>query len=233
MKKLLFSLSVLLVACSNQDARTTTMGASMTTASSQEPHMISPFLPTASLRLAGGDGGPVQPGTLPVPVKSRAGLRMAVLFVRAWTPDPSVSPAKAKEIVASVSIPRLVRHLDPVTGQLDEQSIYLQSGAERFGIPDPPDFIVGRFDDTRWPPPERREALRARIFTALDVLLPLFADQTLPWTEAANKAAQEVRDFFPLAAEPGLWPYYKAEGREFFAWVEKNAPPTKARLPWE
>jgi len=138
-----------------------------------------------------------------------------------------------------VTAPMNVYYGDPATGEL-EKRVRIDwreevSGGERshFGIPIPPDGVVGHFSDPRWPPKERVELLRQRIYSALDVLLPFFADENRPWTEEANTAAREVRDFFPMAAEPGLWPYYNAEGKEFFAWVEKNAPPGRAPLPWE
>lgn len=102
-----------------------------------------------------------------------------------------------------------------------------------FGFPSPPGGVVGSYDDPGRRSSDRAMLIDERLHAAMDVLLPFFADEARPWTEEVTRAAREVRDFFPLAAEPGLWPYYEAEGKGFFAWVEKNAPPGRARLPWE
>jgi hypothetical protein len=196
------------------------------------------FRPVATISLSWGDGGPVQAALLPVPIK-RAGSIYVAAFELAWpTPRPNMPSDEVRRIRNDVSIPMRVLYLDPLTGNKVDSTgpgydLYNRSAPEHFGIANPPGRIVGHFDDPNWLPPDRLAMLRERIFAALDVLLPFFADENRPWTEAANKAAREVRDFFPLAAEPGLWPYYKAEGKEFFAWVDRSAPPGKAALPWD
>jgi hypothetical protein len=119
--------------------------------------------------------------------------------------------------------------------QILEVDVLTAEYAERpFIIPEHhPTGIVGRFDDPNTLPPQRRAMLSARVYAALDRLLPLFATEpSTPWTKEAQEAARDVRDLFPYAAEPGLWPYYEAYGRDFFAWAEQHAPAGAARLPW-
>jgi len=132
-----------------------------------------------------------------------------------------------------VNVPSQLLEVDVVTGEYVADTGVSLNNNERFGIANPANGVIGHYNDPKWLPKDRLGTLRHRIYSALDLLLPFFADETRSWTAEANKAAQEVRDFFPLAAEPGLWPYYKAEGKEFFAWVEKNAPPGRVPLPWE
>lgn len=193
------------------------------------------FLPVGSMKLGSGDGAPVQPGRLAVPVRRFGGVCIAVLHIADPTIWPGTPASEIPRVKNEISPPENIVYWDARTNDLVAR---IGTGApafreEHFGLRDPDGQVVGHFDDPSWLPKARLDLLQRRIFAGLDVLLPFFADEHLPWTEAANKAAQEVRDFFPLAAEPGLWPYYKAEGREFFAWVEKNAPPGKARLPWD
>lgn len=172
--------------------------------------------------------------TLPVPIRSPAGLRLALLLIGDVTARAGRTPEEAARESQSVTVPWSVHYLDAITGELAGQTLELnEDRARHFGLPDPAGYVVGHLDDPNRLPEARVEKLRQRVLVGLDTLLPLFADEHLPWTDDANKAARDVRDFFPLAAEPGLWPYYRAEGKEFFAWLEKNAPPGKARLPWD
>ncbi len=193
------------------------------------------FLPMSQLNYehrAGAD----RRASLPVPVRRPAGLRLASFMLGGVWAKLGRSREETLRLENLITPPLSIDYLDPRSGEIVEDGPYLnEKRASYFGIPDPqtPDGEVGRYDDPSRPPKERLELLRQRIYSALDVLLPLFADENTPWTEQATKAAQEVRDFFPLAAEPGLWPYYKFEGREFFAWVERHAPPAKAPVPWE
>lgn len=162
----------------------------------------------------------------PIPVRRQGALRLS-LFNLAF------SGRKIPEEQNEVGAPTQMLEIDVVTGEYVADTGVNLDRKERFGIADPPMGVVGHYDDPHRPPPDHLKALRFRIYFSMDLLLPLFAEQDRPWTEEANRAAREIRDFFPLAAEPGLWPYYKAEGKEFFAWVEKNAPPEKAVLPWD
>jgi hypothetical protein len=196
------------------------------------------FGPAASIWWGWGTEGSYQSARLPIPVKRATGLRLAafqIYYPWAKADEPAEEGKRERD---KVTAPMNVCYGDPATGKLevrvgiDWREEVAGGGRAHFGIPTPPDGVVGHFSDPQWLPKDRVELLRRRIYAALDVLLPFFADENRPWTEAANKAAQEVRDFFPLAAEPGLWPYYKAEGKEFFAWVERSAPPGKAALPW-
>lgn len=199
------------------------------------------YLPAGSLSRNWGDGGPSKDAALLVP--RRDGDRWtwsafqisSVCIIREEGETDAHLEERARRNRNEVSAPWQVVPLDPVTGEIAGPKFYMNAARrlERYGLPDPPGWIVGHLDDPRWLPPDRVEMLRARIYKALDVLAPFFADEDRAWTEAANVAAQEIRDFFPLAAEPGLWPYYQAEGKEFFTWIEKNAPPAKAPLPWD
>jgi hypothetical protein len=172
--------------------------------------------------------------SLPVPVRRPTGVHLALLLIGDVVAHRDVTAAQAADMSKEVTVPFSIHYLDPQTGTVASGGMPLNDdGPAYFGIPAPPTGVVGRLDDPKWLAADRIDLLRQRIYAALDVLLPFFADENRPWTEEANRAARDVRDFFPLAAEPGLWPYYKAEGKDFFAWVEKNAPPAKAPLPWE
>ena len=173
--------------------------------------------------------------SLPVLVRRPQGVLVALLCIpRGTMARLDTTPEERARAHQEVQVPQQVHYLDPSTAVIVEDTRYLnERRAAHFGIPDPIGQVLGRFDDPHWPAKDRVTALRHRIYAGLDVLLPLFADEHLPWTEEANMAAREVRDFFPIAAEPGLWPYYRAEGRELFGWLERNAPPGKARMPWE
>lgn len=185
------------------------------------------FRPVASIQLQHDEFSIVV--KLPVPAKRDGRVLLAGLHLLYPTVLPTIPREEFQRQLNEVRVPSLVSYADAITG---EQLPTIDGTEKHFGIPDPPNRLLGHYDDPTWLPEDRRDQLRARILAGLDVLLPFFADENRPWTEAANKAAEEVRDFFPLAAEPGLWPYYRAEGREFFAWLEKNAPPAKAPLPW-
>jgi hypothetical protein len=227
------------VACSSsephQSATTSTSAQSASAPSAPGPGGARPgFRPLASMNLSWGDGAPVQVVRLPVPVRRSTGMSIAALHI----PFPTlirISKEEAEKIHNKIEVPCNVVYWDATTGQkVDiEYTGNDDAVAEHFGLRPPADGVVGHFDDPKWLPEKQREELRQRLYAAIDVLLPFFADENRPWTEEANRAARDVRDFFPLAAEPGLWPYYKAEGKDFFAWVEKNAPPAKAPLPWE
>lgn len=229
-----------LMACaSSGDAPTSTAGTTTTipsTGSATTPG----FRPTGEMNLTSGDGGPVSAGNLPVPVRSRGQTVIAALHIASPTRFPNTPEEVARRQANEISTPLYVVYWSPRSGQKLWVEPEMGPGFDRdawlvqhFGQRPGKDHIVGRRDDPGAISKDRAEMLRQRICAALDVLLPLFDDPSLPWTEAANKAAREVRDFFPVAAEPGLWPYYQAEGRELFAWVEENAPPGRAALPWE
>ena len=181
--------------------------------------------------------------TLPVPVRRGGRVHLAVLLRPAYIVQPSTPEERRK--VNEVRAPGGIAYVDPIDGERTYFHPFTQAPSHSpldigspadvekyFGIPAPAGGVIGMYDDAHALPKDRVETLRERILSALDVLLPFFTDDTRPWTEQATKAAQEVRDFFPLAAEPGLWPYYRAEGKDFFSWVEKNAPAAKAPLPW-
>lgn len=228
--------------CSGGDAGPTPMETTMPISlgtSSLSPALPGPFLPTASLHVERLGWEPFRTALLPVPVKRPSGLRWAVLQYGAVVSNPNLTAVDYERAWNEIENPCSILYYDAVTAQFIEQNPNFNEHLEAyFGVPRPPGatgcfYVVGHHDDPRAPPKDRWEQLRQRVFMAFDVLLPLFTDPNRPWTDDANKAAREVRDFFPLAAEPGLWPYYEAEGREFFAWVERNAPPGKAALPWE
>jgi len=217
-----------LAACSSS------AGSSVSTTESSAEHARSTFLPLASIRLGWADGGPFQAARLPVLARRNGAPCVAALHLRLPVRLPDTPEAEARKAANEVSVPVYVVYVDAKSGAKLESTGFLNADRQaHFGIPDPKDEVVGHWDDPQALGQERVNALRARILAAFDVLLPLFADQDRPFPEDAYKAAREVRDFFPLAAEPGLWPYYKAEGRDFFAWVERHAPPAKTRLPWE
>lgn len=172
--------------------------------------------------------------TLPAPVKSGGRVRLALFSLTGLAFNPSITPEQSRIIARQVSVPVMIDYFDAVTLEQEGSTGRLNQRTEaHFGIPSPAGEVAGMWDDPTWPSEEKRQNLRTRIYAALDVLLPIFADDNLPWTEEANKAAQVVRDYYPVAAEPGLWRYYEAEGREFFAWVAKRAPAAKAPMPWD
>lgn len=236
--------STLLAACSSAPQGTppsSSQGTSSTESARPMPSPAPMFRPTATIWHGWTDFGSVRAPNLAVPVKRPAGLRIAVFQIYhplGYAGEPVDEAVRERDKVTS---PLTVLYGDPVTGkkkpeeclELDWDPAAPRGARAHFGLPTPADRVIGHFSDPSWPPEDRRKLLNDRIFAGLDILLPFFADENRPWTEEANKAAREVRDFFPLAAEPGLWPYYKAEGREFFAWLEKNAPPEKAPLPWK
>ena len=233
-KVLLLGLAVALPGCGHgSSGDTPTSGETMST-QGQTTTQSTSFRPVGALPYEKEDP-PERFVSLAVPVRRATGLRFALFFISMGpVANPHTTPEERELELHSVSVPDAVAYFDPRTHVWDGSPGYLNQGRpSHFGIPDPPKYFVGRWDDPKWPSKDRRDLLRARIFAAMDVLLPLFDDPSRPWTEQANQAAREVRDFFPVAAEPGLWPYYKAEGREFFTWVEKNAPPAKVPLPWE
>lgn len=196
------------------------------------------FRPIAPVFRTWYDYGPYQVAELPVPVRRPQGLRVAVFHIY----DPLFKPHASKEEETrerdKVTAPMLVCDGDPVFGRrdhcerIDWTDDSPSSARARFGFSPPADGVVGHFSDSSPWWQERMVELRPRIYADLDVLLPFFAEPSRPWTAEATRAAQEVRDLFPLASEPGLWPYYKAEGKDFFAWLDTHAPPEKAPLPW-
>lgn len=200
--------------------------------------------------IAWGDAGPYRPGYLPIPVRRGGAVQLAYFEIyHPWAVARETAEAAERKIDL-VTPPLLICYGDPVSGRLIER-VTVDWNEERpgnpkahFGLPRPtgpgahigdtaPIPVIGHFSDPKWLPKDRVELLRKRIHEDLDVLLPYFADTSRPWTEEASKAAREVRDFFPIASEPGLWPYYRAEGKDFFPWLEKNAPPGKSPLPWD
>jgi len=221
---LLFAGAVSVVACSPTASSTGQTGSA--DSSARAPAPIG-FRPVASVRLQHDEFSIVV--KLPIPVKRDGRLLLAGLHLLYPTVLPTIPREEFQRQLNEVRVPSLVSYADAITG---EQLPTIDGTEKHFGIPDPPNRLLGHYDDPTWLPENRRDQLRARILAGLDVLLPFFADENRRCTEAANNAAAEVRDFFPLAAEPGLWPYYRAEGREFFAWLDKNAPPAKAPLPW-
>jgi len=211
--------------------------------SSSSPHISaqgSPtsYLPLLSLYARPLGAEPLVPVLLPVPVRRNKGPCWAILLTTGVVSNPRRTKQEYEREVNEIWNPAGIMYYDAVGGQFVEENPNHNERLEAyFGVPRPEGakhffYVVGRRDDPKWTPTDRRDQLRVRILAGLDVLLPFFADENRPWTGAANKAAEEVRDFFPLAAEPGLWPYYRAEGREFFAWLEKKAPPAQAPPPW-
>ncbi|MFO0592174.1 MAG: hypothetical protein U0441_31815 [Polyangiaceae bacterium] len=194
--------------------------------------------------------GAYVPGYLPIPVKRHGAVQLAYFQLAGrWA---SVDETKEEAIREDdkVTPPVVISYGNPFTGERadtfypDWRDEHPGNPKSHFGLPTPKSVdkpqrdyptapVIGHFSDPKWLPKDRLEILRKRIYEGLDTLLPFYADEHRPWTEDANKAAREVRDFFPIASEPGLWPYYRAEGKDFFAWLEKNAPPGKAALPWD
>jgi hypothetical protein len=150
-------------------------------------------------------------------------------------------PAEVTKSLNEVRNPTYVLYFGIQKETLFDPGDMNEKAAEHFQIADPPEakngrYVVGHFSD---PPPDglskdQIEILRNRVLTALDVLVPLFlsVDPNMTWPDEANRALQEIRDFFPLVAEPGLWAFYRAEGKEFFLWVAKQAPREQALFPW-
>lgn len=221
MKLQLFAASLAgLTACSPAGSGSTSANDTTT------PHGAAAFLPMASVRLTWADGGPFQAARLPVLVRRNGKPCIAALHLIMPTRWPGTPEAEARKVANEVTVPVYVVYVDARTGSKLGDTGYLnEARPAHFGIPDPAGQVVGHWDDPNALPQERIPVLVARIHAALDTLLPLYADENRPWTEEATKAAREVRDLFPLAAEPGLWPYYRAEGRELFDWVEKHAAP--------
>ena len=240
MNKLVFAsaLAAGAVSCSSpsQGSSQGVTGPSTSSAPGSAPvTAVAHFKPIGTLRFEQYRDFGVRAGSLPVPVRRANAIQLALLMaVGDSVARVDIPPAEAARMKNEVLVPAFVWYIDAASGEPREQTPYFnERSSSYFGIPDPPKKIVGHLDDPSWFAENRVTQLRLRIYAGLDTLLPFFVDESLPWTEEANKAARDVRDFFPLAAEPGLWPYYKAEGKELFAWVEKNAPPGKARLPWE
>jgi len=241
--KLLFTGAIALTAaCSQADQPAPSPSGTAAT-----PHRQSddgPFRPLETLRELRSGYDTAAVAILPIPVHRNGGLYLAVMLRPAYVIQPSTPEERRK--VNEVYAPAFIAYVDPRTGErhffdpvtgvptLSAVEFGLKAECEKyFGLTIPQGGVVGSYGDPTRLLADRIEILRERVLSALDILLPIFADQRRPWTEAANTAARELRDFFPLAAEPGHWPYYKAEGKEFFAWVEKNAPPEKAVMPWE
>jgi len=225
---------------SEQQKEATTMGTSIPSAagatgsaSKQEPQR---FRSTRQLRDI-ATRTPSRPVYFAIPTRREGVFVAAVMLTGGNMVLPNYTAEEKEFIRNGIVIPGQIIFVWPGTGKIQEDVYPVRP--EHFGLPIPSEqtvgrfteSIVGRYDDLRQPPEASREPLRNRIYDALDVLLPLFADDAAMGPEAL-KAAQEFRDLFPHACEPGLLPYYKVVGKDFFAWIEEKAPPGKTPLPW-
>lgn len=256
---LLIASTLGVAACSSQDGTNSTGTTSMTTGSATTASTNSasaattppdkPFRIVDRRWQGWGDQGPYLPAELPIPVRRKGTVQLAYFEIYGRWALPKETKEEALRENDKVTPPLLVSYGDPFTGapidrvQIDWRDERPGNPKAHFGIAasairgeQPRDFptapVIGHFSDPKWLPKDRLEILRKRIYEGLDILIHFYADEARTWTEDANKAAREVRDFFPIASEPGLWPYYRAEGKDFFAWLDKNAPPGKATLPW-
>jgi len=178
------------------------------------------------LRAGGEVLVPSRDVSLPVPVRRDGQVRLAFMNLGVTGPWREDYDKKRHFVFA----PSQVREVDLATGRT---LLHPWSENEKlFGIANPPDGVVGCDDDPTLPPREGRLVVLARVYVAMNVLIPFFADETRELSSEAVNAARDVRDYFPFACEPGLWPYYKALGQTFFAWAERIAVREKAPLPW-
>jgi hypothetical protein len=135
-------------------------------------------------------------------------MRMAFLYF----PQQLVPSARCAEL----SAPTYVALLDPDTGVLEE--LRRISSAE-LSLTDPPGALVGRYSMPEGMTLEQHQSLEKRMLELYDLLLAAYADGQKSVDRAA---AEEFNQLFWQISEPPLLPYYRAAGRSFFEWVERN-----------
>jgi hypothetical protein len=117
-----------------------------------------------------------------------------------------------------LSEPRYLAIFDPTTG---ERTDLRRATADELGGP------VGSGKDIgvdKLAPGQTAEAFlrdQEALYTAFDVLLPLFAAGRPDLSPDQKKAAVTFKDAFPRVSEVALAPYYKHVGQAWFAWLDR------------
>lgn len=200
------------------------------------------FFPIRAMRRPYG-GAPSMEARFALPARRDGAAVVVVLHgVKHYWALPKATPERTPEELDlfknTVIPPDAVFFVDPRTSEAIKIDSWVKP--DYFGLSAPPLrkvgreqlHALGRLDEPRQPPEAWRAPMAERIHDAVDLLLPPFADQQQALSGKAATAAGEFRDLFPELCEPGLLPYYKAMAKDFFAWVEKVAPPERMALPW-
>lgn len=147
----------------------------------------------------------------PIPVRHAAGLRIHFLYGTTRL-NPRVG--------LYLSPPKYLARFDARTGQLEE---FRAVTAEDFGMGGDAGAGDGLLQMPEGMTREDYLSRQARLYEAYDVLLPAFAARETDVPPAVRKAANEFRTLFPSVSEASLKPCYRAEGRDFFSWLDQIA----------
>ena len=117
-----------------------------------------------------------------------------------------------------LSEPRYLAIFDPTTGE--------RTDLRRATADEPRRPRRVRQGDRRdmYAPGQTKEAFlrdQEALYTAFDVLLPLFAEGRTDLSPEQKKAAATFKDAFPRVNETVLAPYYRHVGQAWFAWLDR------------
>lgn len=143
--------------------------------------------------------------SLPLPVRTRDGLRVQFLFFAA-VPRPNVQ---------MLGVPQHLATMAPRSGQLE--TLKRVTPAD-FGQKHDPSQPIGPYQMPATVTLEDFTRDIDRLFELYDVLIPAFADSK-PISAIDPKVREEFARLFKHVYEAVLGPYYRAAAPEFFTWA--------------
>lgn len=148
---------------------------------------------------------------LPIPVRTAGRCLIAILAAR-----ESFGQDRKLRFVA----PDYVIYLDPEDGHLIQMKAVEPSD---FGQPHQPGEIIGGWGVNELPnTPDEITQMWKNLIAALDVLLPVYVEDRRI-TDEVRQAARTFLRLFDIVGEKAFRPYYRALGKDFFAWLDRIA----------
>lgn len=146
---------------------------------------------------------------LPIPVIHRGGLQIVFLFC------PALALPKQPVKMAP---PQYMLTLNAVTGEREE---FHAVTSKDFGLSHQRNELVGTFAIPDGMTVDEFSQKLDRLFEIYDELLPAFVQNEITPSDDIKKATDEFQQLFGIVSEPPMLPYYRAAGKEFFAWVDR------------
>lgn len=149
--------------------------------------------------------------TLPTPVGPIGRARMGILAV----PEAFGTDRKLR-----FATPAYLIYLAPEDGQLLQMKAVEPSD---FGQPHQPGEIIGGWGVDELPnTPDEITQMWRDLIAALDVLIPVYLENRR-LNDEVRQAAKRYLYLFDIVGEKALRPYYRALGKDFFAWLKQIA----------
>ncbi len=150
--------------------------------------------------------------SFPIPLRTGSGLKVTFLYCVS-----RVSFGEGLQLLP----PSNVGIVNALTGVFEELRAVRPAD---FGLHDPENQFLGKYALPQGITQQDFHEDQTRLLLAYDALLPRFAINDTNPSPDTKRAAVEFKALFKLVAEQVLQPYYRAAGKQFFAWLDQVSP---------